>query len=205
MKKAKTGTTRFSNTLSYFILSVLFLAMCAMPAFAGGNVSIWTTDSNGNPKSDFAPGDIVYLRGSGFEANRPISVFITRPDGAIESCDLSSCNTRFLGGLKFSDPEGYFVYQYDLDGITGEYGVYVSDENNSATIGFTDSRTITSATLNGGSSTAVYPSASITASVTVFGGGSGDDNWRSTKYTIEGQTAVCVNTPDHSSGFNTES
>ena len=66
-------------------------------------------------------------------------------------------------------------------------------------------RTINSATLNGGSSISVAAGRSITAAVTVTTDGS-DDNWKSTKYQIEDQTAVCVNTDNHNNdGTYTES
>ena len=66
-------------------------------------------------------------------------------------------------------------------------------------------RTITDVTLDGASSVTVPTGASITAAVTVDSGGSGNDDWKSTQYTIEGQSAVCVDTPDHFSGSHTES
>jgi len=58
-------------------------------------------------------------------------------------------------------------------------------------------RTINSVTLDGASSVNVAPSQSITASVNVTTGGSGNDDWKATKYTIQGQSAVCVNHADH--------
>ena len=69
------------------------------------------------------------------------------------------------------------------------------------------SRTINSATLNGESNVFVVSAQSITAAVTVKTTGSDTDNdWLSTKYQIEGQGAVCVDTPDYTStGTYTES
>lgn len=67
---------------------------------------------------------------------------------------------------------------------------------------------IQSAMINGASSISVPADTLITASLTVqTGGGSGDDkDWESTKYQIEGQTAICENTPNHvASGTNIES
>jgi hypothetical protein len=66
-------------------------------------------------------------------------------------------------------------------------------------------RTITSATLNGVSSVTVKGSTSITAAVTVYSGGSGNKDWKGTKYTIEDQSPICIDTPDHSTGTSTES
>lgn len=62
-------------------------------------------------------------------------------------------------------------------------------------------KNIQSATLNNASSINVPVNAPITAALTVqTGSGTGEDkDWKSTKYQIEGQTAVCENTPDHTS------
>jgi len=67
------------------------------------------------------------------------------------------------------------------------------------------SRSITSVTLNGENSMTVPASAPIKASVTVETTGE-DNDWKSTKYLIEGQTAICENTKNHrSAGTYTES
>lgn len=56
--------------------------------------------------------------------------------------------------------------------------------------------TINSATLNGGSSVSVAPSASVTANVNVTI--SASSNWQSTSYTVNGST-TCVDTANHTS------
>jgi len=77
---------------------------------------LWTTDAYGNPKLDFSPGSIVYIHGTGFDANVLIDIDITRPDSAIESCNGSYCNPRFNSGVQQStDAEGDLVYEYDLN------------------------------------------------------------------------------------------
>ena len=65
----------------------------------------------------------------------------------------------------------------------------------------------TSVTVDGSSSTTVIPGTSITVAMTVNGTGSGSNNdWRSSKYLIEGGSwSSCIPTPGHSSGTNTES
>lgn len=74
-----------------------------------------------------------------------------------------------------------------------------------SSVGVLASRTINNVKLNGGSSVTVEPSDSISVSVTVTTSGS-DDNWESTKYQIGLATAVCRDTPDHTSdGTYTES
>ncbi len=59
-------------------------------------------------------------------------------------------------------------------------------------------RNINSATLNGGTSVTVAPSASINAAVTVTTAGPGPTNWGSTSWLIGSGTATCVNHTDHS-------
>lgn len=64
----------------------------------------------------------------------------------------------------------------------------------------------TSATVNGGVSTTVAPSANVNVTMTVSGTGTGTNNdWHSSAYLIEGGSWTCVNTPDHNSGNNSES
>lgn len=58
------------------------------------------------------------------------------------------------------------------------------------------SLTITSVTLNGGSSVSVAPSASITAVVNVTTTAGGSANWQGTSWTVNGST-TCENTPNN--------
>ncbi len=88
--------------------------------------NIWTTDKDGIPKYDFAPGDIVYIHGTGFLSWRDVDIDITRPNCVVDS---GSTTINLTGG---------FVYEYDLDGILGFYFVVASDGINSAQIIFTD-------------------------------------------------------------------
>ena len=200
------GIVKISFVVLLLLVFGFFVFNFVLPAFAeGSGATIWTTDAAGNSKSDFSFGDVVYIHGSGFNPTSQINIVITRPDlAATESCDAVSCNSRFLNGLQTSDDEGNFVYQYQLNGIEGTYTVDVSDGINSAQTSFTDSRTIISATLDGGGSVTAPPSTSITAAVTVRTT-SGSD-WESTRYRIEGGSWTCVDTPDHiyDSGTHTD-
>ncbi|UCB58001.1 MAG: hypothetical protein JSV67_05170, partial [Thermoplasmatales archaeon] len=90
------------------------------------SATICTTDINGNPKTDFKPGEIVYIHGSGFLGNHNVNIDITRPDNSVDS------------GFTTTDSGGNFVYEYDLDGIIGTYNVLAYDGINSATVIFTD-------------------------------------------------------------------
>jgi len=203
---------KLSLLIAILIASAVFISNVA-PIFAdGSNAIIWTTDYLGNDKTDFEPSEIVYIHGTGFNPTSQINIDVIRPDSATESCNAISCNLRFLNGLQNSDGEGDFVYQYDLDGIVGEYIVDVTDGTNFAQTTFTDARDIDSTTLDGGSSVTVPPSTSITAAVTVttwrYGWWEGEtaNDWKSTRYRIEGGSWTCVDTPDHTtSGTYTES
>ena len=198
---------------------VVFVANVA-PIFANESVTIlWTTDSSGTDKTDFEPGDIVYIHGTGFNPTSRIDISVTRPDFVQESCNVDFCNIRFLNGLQTSGAEGEFVYQYDLNGIVGEYNVLASDGTNSAQTTFTDARTINWVTLNGsdswtppspssnGDPVIVIPGSSITVEISVSTNGSGSANdWKSTRYRIESGSWICVNHGDHTStGTYTES
>lgn len=98
-----------------------------MPVFAEGIASIWTTDSSGTLKTDFAPEETVYIRGENFRELHFVDIDVTRPDGVIES------------GNDFTDERGSFVYEYLLDGIQGTYTVNANDRKNYVTTTFTDS------------------------------------------------------------------
>ena len=188
--------------MTIFLLSFLFSV-----SFVSAASLLWITDSNGDEKTDFEPGEEVYIYGTGFLQDSIISIAITRPDGEIEYCDSVFCHERFVDGLQTSNPEGDVLYVYDLDGIQGEYLVEMSDGVNVAQIAFTDARNILNVTVDGGSSTTVLPSGSVLTAVTVLTNGVLFANdWRSTRYRIEGGSWVCVNTPDHTfSGTFTES
>jgi uncharacterized repeat protein (TIGR01451 family) len=109
----------FTTSSSGRILSV-------MSTEAGYSASIWTTDEYGNPKTDFAPGDIVYIHGTGFLSWCNVDIDITRPNCVVDS---GSTMTNLFGSL---------VYEYDLDGILGFYFVVASDGINLAQTIFTD-------------------------------------------------------------------
>ncbi len=204
-KKAVTKT-------SFVILGVLALIFSIVMIVADVVPSVATISTD---KADYAPEEIVKISGSGFEPNTDLFVVLTRPTDPLttESCDSSSCNSRFLDGLLTSDEEGSFYdYKYDLDGVLGEYTIDIDDgEGNSATTTFTDGRTIDSVELNNngdpwtppspstnGDNVNVNPSESISVTVRVTTTGSGDYNdWESTRYRFDTGSWTCENTPDH--------
>jgi len=110
----------------FFLISVLFSIFLSFNVF-GSDPQLTTTDVDGNPKSDYSPGDIVYIHGSGFDASASITATITRPDSSIHFC------------YPTSDSAGNFVCEYDLNGVFGTYNVYATDGTNEATTTFTDS------------------------------------------------------------------
>lgn len=67
------------------------------------------------------------------------------------------------------------------------------------------SSTINSATLNGASTVAVSPNSTITASVSVTSSNGVADRWKCTKYLVEGQVAVKINTANHQGDTASES
>jgi hypothetical protein len=82
-------------------------------------------------KSDYAPEEIVYVSGSGFQADAPVAITVTRPDGETGTV---------YGG---TDAEGSFAdVAYDLDGICGLYTVVATDGTTEATTTFADSTCI---------------------------------------------------------------
>ena len=64
-----------------------------------------TLSTNG---TDFAPGDVVHIRGSGFAATCDISVLVTGPQGA-------------GAGLEATSKKGSFSYSYTAPAATGAY------------------------------------------------------------------------------------
>jgi len=102
-------------------------------------------------KDDYAPGETVHISGSGFAAGTGLSVKVTRPDGSVVTGDGSFAPWPTAYDTVITNTEGGFRYDYVLNGIEGEYLIEVLDSSGTvlATHTFTDSRTITSVTLNG--------------------------------------------------------
>jgi hypothetical protein len=114
-----------------------------MVAYPVAAASVWTTDSSGTNKTDFAPGDTVYISGSGFDAaneSYPVQIQVTRPADSEGVVTTNTC----------PDPELYWcpeplpttpefsLYPYTLDGIEGTYTIDATDGTNPAQTTFTD-------------------------------------------------------------------
>lgn len=72
-----------------------------------------TTPSVSTDKPDYAPGETVKITGENFPANTTLIIKVTRPDGIEET------------GEVISDGEGKIGYDYQLNGIEGEYLVEI--------------------------------------------------------------------------------
>ena len=204
--KAYVGAVGATKLTAIFVMACIlgvFAVILTSNAFAETTGQMYTTNAEGIDQYDFAPGEIVYLHGMGFNPSSPVELQLFRPgETDPETCTIYSCHARFLDGIQSSDEEGDFVYRYDLNGVLGLYTVKASTDGvNFIETTFTDSISIESVTLNGGSSVNVPPSTSITAAVTVKLTGS--YVWKATRYRIEGGSWNCVNTADYSSGTNT--
>jgi hypothetical protein len=157
--------------------------------------STWTD------KADYAPTEKVVVSGKNFIAGQTYTIVISSND------DPAVTHT----GTFAAQNDGTFTYEYTLDGnYRPNYTVEIKDNNGQVVAGttFLDSRWVTSAKINGGSSTTVAMGSSVSAEVQVAtwnGLLDSNDNWRSTSYTIEGFSPVCINHPNHNgTGIYTE-
>lgn len=113
----------------------LIISLFLISALAIEPTTLWTTDIEGNIKTDFAPGEMVYISGSGFNPFATVDISITRPDNTVEVCPLEGR----CGELPVANEFGSFSnYIYDLNGIEGEYIIDANDGTNSVQMIFTD-------------------------------------------------------------------
>ena len=126
VNKGLTGAIKLTMIFIVLLVSFYFIYNFVIPTNAEPLTSIWTADEYGALKTDFSPEQIVYIHGSNFLTNNNVDVSVTRPDGAIDS------------GNSYSDEIGNFIYNYQLDGITGTYYVTADDGINYAETTFTD-------------------------------------------------------------------
>ena len=146
-------------------------------------------------KLDYAPGEIAVIFGRGFQPGEIVRVKIhedphTPQERGFEA--TADGDGNFTGE--------YLVQDYDLamKFIVGARGL---SSGFTAQTTFTDSRMITSVTLNNVASVTVSPGASITAVVNVTtDNAGGNQNWRSTGWRISTTppgTVICVNHTNH--------
>ncbi len=145
-------------------------------------------------KPDYFPTDTVHITGTGFLANTTYTLHIYSSDNPIFS----------IRPEVLSDEYGNISLSFRLDGnYRPNYIVDAIDNNDQVVLSysFLDSRTFVSVTVNGGSTSTVLPSGSVSVDIDIDTDGTGEgSDWESTKYTIEGQSAICDNSPDYTYG-----
>jgi len=113
-------------------ISITMIAYSITRANAEGTATIWTN------KADYMPEEAVTIYGSGFLPDTEITGTVIRP--TMPEATVDSWAT-------LSDSAGNFIYEYQLDGITGTYTVTATDGTNTApTITFTDAPPIATTT-----------------------------------------------------------
>jgi hypothetical protein len=121
------GAVKVSLVLLLLVVAGVFVLKVWSGFGQEENAYIWTTDTNGEDKTDFSPEEIVYIHGTDFSPLSNVSITITIPDGS----SFTDSNV--------TDENGSFLYQYDLNGMIGIYTVDADDGNgNVAQTFFTD-------------------------------------------------------------------
>jgi len=131
------------KAIRIYNLSVLCFMIWLMVAYPVAAASVWTTDSSGTNKTDFAPGDTVYISGEGFSAaneSTPVQINVTRPPNSEGIITTHTCPDPKLYWCPNSLPTTpeFSLYPYKLDGIEGTYTILASDGTNPAQATFTD-------------------------------------------------------------------
>ena len=183
---------RRALTFGALLCSVLVAGLLTAGASAD------TAPSIASDKEDYAPGELVTLSGTGWQSGEQVHINVNDDEGASWQRDVdvvADADGRI--GDSFTLPD-WFVALYRVTATGEASGI--------ATTTFTDARVVTTATLNGGSSVTVSPTASIASQVSVTTDGSGANaRWRSTSWLIASTDPVavnigtCVNHADHDS------
>src|SRR3954451_18267593 len=141
-------------------------------------------------KADYAPGEQVTLNGAHWTPGDTVNIVVN---------DDEDNTWRRAVNVTVGD-DGTISDKFNLPSwFVANYSVNATDASSrTATWSFTDSRLITSATLNGGTSVSVAAGASISASVAVTtDNADGNQNWRSTGWRIDTSTPGAVTCVDH--------
>ncbi|MGH2375040.1 MAG: hypothetical protein ACRDIC_16435, partial [bacterium] len=146
---------------------MLALFGAALATAVGGTSPTLATD-----KTDYAPGEVVHITGSGFNAGESYALPVKRPDGSIVTIDPDThAVTPNHWDVVTADADGSLAYDYQLDGIEGPYEAraYPADwggdwnDSSLSSVGFTDTPTkITAKQHEGQLSTGAYTSGNIT-------------------------------------------
>jgi hypothetical protein len=148
-------------------------------------------------KTDYQPGETVMITGTNWQPGETVQLTLHRDNDTPDTV-LTSVSDQD-GNISNFD---YVVQESDLNvafllTAVGQTSGYTAQTT------FTDSRTIFSVSLNGGSSVTVSPGASITVVILVSTSTDGGPNWRSTSWLISTTppgTSTCVDHPNHDGG-----
>jgi hypothetical protein len=177
--------------------------LCAALLSVAGTAMAITADPSGNTapaptiqsdKADYAPGELVTLTGSGWQAGESVHINVNDDVGQTWSYNHDVT----------ADASGNISDSFNLpDWFVAAYSVTATGSSGTATTSFTDVRVVTTATLNGGNSVNVTPGGSITADVTVERSGSGANaRCESTGWSIGTTEPGSFNCVDHTDYTN---
>src|SRR3954447_33450 len=185
--------TRAHRLFSWTIFAALLLAALIVASGARAAIEPPPPPQVWSDKADYAPGEEVSLAGANWAPGEAVHIRVNDDAGETwrRDVDVTAADDGTLSD-SFNLPN-WFVAVYSVTATGASSGA--------ANWTFTDSRTIDSATLNGGTTTTVQGGASITAvvSVTTDNGG-GNSNWRSTGWRISTTapgSVTCINHANH--------
>ena len=157
---------RFSLLVGALVATVLFAAVAYADSDPALTCAQTGAETVATDKGDYAPEEIVHITGVGYAVSCNVVVRVTRPDGSIVVGDGSftpgsdTATTSAGGGL---------VYDYQLDGILGEYLVEVVGDGGAvlASTTFTDALTFDQANLDLAPAFTVKPTSLTSATTTM--------------------------------------
>src|SRR5437667_4347297 len=161
-------------------------------------------------KPDYAPGETVTLMGEGGRPNEQVAINIRESSGDPDTnlTATADASGAFTNSEFRSNPDSSDVGVRFLATPTGQASGWTAQTT------FTDSPTILSVSLNGGTPwtppspstngapVTVLPGATISTTITVQTTSAMANRWRSTSWQIGSGAVNCVNTPDHNNAAN---
>lgn len=133
------------NKTKKLALALLLFGMLVLTATAQqsqAQAQIWTTDSAGNPVTDYAPTDTVYIWGTGFNTGTVITVGVVGPDGWLgdgTDVEIFDSENAPYASWELVGSDGFKI-TYDKGWCSGTFYVHVQDEDEHwADTTFTDS------------------------------------------------------------------
>src|SRR5437773_242560 len=161
-------------------------------------------------KPDYAPGETVTLMGEGWRPNEQVAINIRESSGDPDTnlTATADANGAFTNSEFRTNPDSSDVGVRFLATATGQASGWTAQTT------FTDSPTILSVSLNGGTPwtppspstngapVTVLPGATISTAIQVQTTSAMANRWRSTSWQIGSGAVNCVNTPDHNNAAN---